>query len=166
MHRQLNALTFELFCTTMSHIWDFGLNYRGRLRCTYKISAESVKFYLKSDERRGARQVASEVIATTSVRKPSHEGDSPSRVGLPPSRGLWTLHHDYRKKNPNCIKRQWLVNDAYVWVWRFIHPLSMHQFVEISICAFEKKKFKHFDVERPVKVCALTGLPRAPPLKL
>ena len=48
----------ELFCTTMSHIRDFGLNYRGRLQCTYETSAESVKFYLKSDERRGARQVA------------------------------------------------------------------------------------------------------------
>ena len=34
MHRQLNALTFELFCTTMSHMRDFGLNYRGWLRCT------------------------------------------------------------------------------------------------------------------------------------
>ena len=58
MHRQLNALTFELFCTTMSHIRDFGPNYRGRLRCTYETSAESVKFYLKSDKRRGAKQVA------------------------------------------------------------------------------------------------------------
>ena len=37
-------------------------------------------------------------------------------------------------------------------------PLSMHQFIEISICALEEKKIKHFDVERPVKVCAPTGL--------
>ena len=46
-----------------------------------------------------------------------------------------------------------------------ICPLSMHQFLEISICAL-KKKFKHFDVERHVKVCALTGLSCAPPPKL
>ena len=42
----------------MSHISDFWLNYRGRLGCTYQTSAESVKFSLKSDELRGARQVA------------------------------------------------------------------------------------------------------------
>ena len=30
-HRQLNDLTLELFSMTMSHISDFGLNYRGRL---------------------------------------------------------------------------------------------------------------------------------------
>ena len=42
----------------------------------------------------------------------------------------------------------------------------MHQFIEISICAVEEKKFKHLDVERPVKVCAPTGLSRAPPPKL
>ena len=30
--------------------------------------------------------------------------------------------------------------------------------LEISICTLEeKKKFKHFNVERPVKVCALTS---------
>ena len=46
-HGQLNALTLELFSTTMSHISDFWLNYRGRLGCTYQTSAESVKFSLK-----------------------------------------------------------------------------------------------------------------------
>ena len=39
-------------------------------------------------------------------------------------------------------------------------PLSMHQFIEISICALENKINSNiFDVERPVKVCAPTGLP-------
>ena len=64
------------------------------------------------------------------------------------------------QKNQNRDKRQWCL-------WRCMCPLSMHQFIEISICAFkEKKKFKHFNVERPVKVCVLTGVSRAPPPKL
>ena len=45
-------------------------------------------------------------------------------------------------------------------------PLSMHQFIEISICALEFFFFKHFDVERPMKVCAPMGLSRAPLPKL
>ena len=61
-HPQSNARTLSLFSTTMSHTCtsDFWLNYRGRLGCTYQTSAESVKFKLslKSDELRGARQVA------------------------------------------------------------------------------------------------------------
>ena len=57
-HQQSNALTLELFSTTVSHISDFWLNYRGRLGCTCQTSAESVKFSLKSDELWGARQVA------------------------------------------------------------------------------------------------------------
>ena len=51
-----------------------------------------------------------------------------------------------------------------VWVWRFnVSSLQNHAPIyRISICALEKKKFKHFDVERPMKVCALTSLSRAP----
>ena len=93
--------------------------------------------------------------------KPAHEGDSPSKGGLSPSRGFFSLCITiYRRKNQNCKKQQWCL-----WVWRFTCPLSMHKFIEISISALEKK-FKHFDVERPVKVCAPTGLSRAPPAKL
>ena len=36
------------------------------------------------------------------------------------------------EKNQNCKKRQWCL-------WRFMCPLSMHQFIEISICALGKK---------------------------
>ena len=50
-----------------------------------------------------------------------------------------------------------------VYDWRFMCPLSaqlsMHQFIESSRCVIKWNKFKHFDVERPVKVCAPTGLP-------
>ena len=70
-------------------------------------------------------------------RKPAPEGDSPSRGGfllkrgtVPLKRVLFTLHHDYRKKNQNCKKRQWCL-------WRFMCPLSMHQFIKISVCALE-----------------------------
>ena len=35
-----------------------------------------------------------------STGNPAHEG------GIPLMRVLFTLHHDYRKKNQNCIKRQ------------------------------------------------------------
>ena len=93
--------------------------------------------------------------------KPAHVGDS--KRGVPPQKGDCPPHeggqegsfhfvdHDLQK-NQNCKKRQCL--------WRFMCPLSMHQFIEISICALEKKK-KTFDVERPGKVCAptATGLP-------
>ena len=73
------------------------------------------------------------------------------RGTVPLMRGYFSLCITiYRRKNQNCKRRQW-------FLWRFMCPLSMHQFIEISICALEKKK--HFDVERPVKVCAPTGLP-------
>ena len=80
---------------------------------------------------------------------PPQEGDSPSRGGLPlksgngpphegdrpgsPSRGYFSLCITiYRRKNQNCKKPQWCL-------WRFMCPLSMHQFIEISICALENK---------------------------
>ena len=97
---------------------------------------------------------------TTSVRETRSWGGLPLKRGtVSLKRVLFTLHHNYRKKNQNFKKRQWCL-------WRFMCPLSMHQFIEISICALEKKKFKYFDVERPVKVCVLTGQSREPPPKL
>ena len=71
---------------------------------------------------------------------PPQEGGSPSKGGLSsswggpgaPSRGFFSLCITiYRRKNQNCKKRQCL--------WRFMCPLSMHQFIEISICALGKK---------------------------
>ena len=60
-------------------------------------------------------------------------GDPPSRGGPSPSRGYFSLCITiYRRKNQNCKKRQWCL-------WRFMCPLSMHQFIEISICALENK---------------------------
>ena len=89
--------------------------------------------------------------------KPAHEGDSPSRGGFPLKRGtvplkrvLFTLHHDLQKKEPKLQKATMMSRMC---------PLSMHQFIEISICALEEKKFKHFDVERNcVKLCSLYPL--------
>ena len=50
-----------------------------------------------------------------------------------PSRGFFSLCITiYRRKNQNCKKRQWCL-------WRFMCPLSMHQFIKISICALENK---------------------------
>ena len=102
---------------------------------------------------------------------PPQEGGSPSKGGLSPSWGgpgahlktsslkrvLFTLHHDLQKKEPKLQKATMMC--MIVWVWRFMCLLSMHQFIEISICVGKYNKFKHFDVERPVKVCAPTGLP-------
>ena len=78
--------------------------------------------------------------------KPAHEGG-------PPSWGFVSLCITiYRWKNHFCKKIQWCL-------WRFMYPLSFHQFIEISILALKKKKFKHFDVAPPVKLCAPAGLP-------
>ena len=55
-NQMLWLLTWAFF--HMSHVSDVWLNYRRQLGCTYQTSAESVKFSLKSDDLRGARQVA------------------------------------------------------------------------------------------------------------
>ena len=50
-----------------------------------------------------------------------------------------------------------------------VHVSSLHAPIYrnyVYLCIQKKIMFKHFDVERPVKVCALTGLSRAPPPKL
>ena len=64
--------------------------------------------------------------------------------GFPVKRVLFTLHHDYRKKNQNCKNRQWWHFWCLLLIWRFMCPLSMaigmHQFIEISICALGEKK--------------------------
>ena len=59
---------------------------------------------------------------------PPHEGDGGS-----PSRGYFSLCITiYMRKNHNCKNRQW-------WLWWFMCPLSMHQFIEISMHASENK---------------------------
>ena len=47
----------------MLHTSDFWLDYRGRLRCTYQTSAESVKIASKTDELWGARHAATIALA-------------------------------------------------------------------------------------------------------
>ena len=71
------------------------------------------------------------------MRGPPSRGGFPLKkrgARAPLMRGLFTLHYDYRRKNQNCKKRQWCL-------WRFMGPLSMHQFIENSICALENKIF-------------------------
>ena len=60
-NQMLGFLSF--FSTTMSHTSDFWLDYRGRLRCTYQTSAESVKIASKTDELWGARHAATIALA-------------------------------------------------------------------------------------------------------
>ena len=60
-NEMLGFLSF--FSTTMSHTSDFWLDYRGRLRCTYQTSAESVKIASKTDELWGARHAAMIALA-------------------------------------------------------------------------------------------------------
>ena len=60
-NQMLGFLSF--FSTTMSHTSDFWLDYRGRLRCTYQTSAESVKIASKTDELWGARHAAMIALA-------------------------------------------------------------------------------------------------------
>ena len=60
-----------------------------------------------------------------------------------------------QEKEPKLKKRQWCL-------WRFLCPLSMRQFIEISktisvSVRWKKNMFKHLDVERPGKVCALSN---------
>ena len=70
----------------------------------------------------------------TSVRETRSKPPPPLKRGTVPLMSvLFTLHHGYRKKNQNCKKRQWCL-------WRFMCPLSLHQFIKISICALKKKK--------------------------
>ena len=69
-------------------------------------------------------------------RKPAHEGDSPSRGGFPlkrgtvrlsPSKGFFSLCQICKiAKKRQCL-------------WRFMGPLFMHQFIEISICGMRWK---------------------------
>ena len=113
--------------------------------------------------------------------KPAHEGDSPSGLKngtppqegytaplmrgtchVPPSRGLFSL----------CImitgKRTKIALSDKMMPMK-VHVSSLHAPIYRNFYlwhAEKKKEFKHFDVERPVKVCALTGLSRAPPPKL
>ena len=59
--------------------------------------------------------------------------------GIPLKRVLFTLHHDYRKKNQNCKKRQWCL-------WRFMCLLSGHApIIKIPFCASKKKKIQRTD---------------------
>ena len=62
-HSQSNARILDGFSTIMSHTSDFWLDYRGRLRCTYQTSAESVKIASKTDELWGARHAAMIALA-------------------------------------------------------------------------------------------------------
>ena len=60
LNSQLNSpgVSFWLYRTS-----DFWLDYRGRLRCTYQTSAESVKIASKTDELWGARHAATIALA-------------------------------------------------------------------------------------------------------
>ena len=71
---------------------------------------------------------------------PHEEGPGPSSWGF--FLLCEILHHDYRRKNQNCKKRQYCL-------WRFMGPLSMHQFIEISICALENKIFLFSNAQSP-----------------
>ena len=59
-------------------------------------------------------------------------------------RPLFSLHHDYGKKKKNCIKPQWS-SWTQCNLWTFICTLSMHQFIEISICALVFDFFFFFE---------------------
>ena len=99
---------------------------------------------------------------------PPHEGDRGSpcpegdRVQVPlKTRGYFSLCitiYMIRKNHnhDNCKKRQWCL-------WRFIMcPLSMHQFIEISICELENNFFSNISMSSdPWNFCAPTptGLP-------
>ena len=94
---------------------------------------------------------------------PSRGGPSPSWGGPgAPSRGFFSLCITiYRRKNHNCKKRQWCL-------WRYMYrcPLSMHQFIEISICALENKKIHTFRCRAIRESLCANGSSRAPPPKL
>ena len=102
-----------------------------------------------------------------STGNPAHEGDSlkmgvpPQKGDCPPSRGFFSLCITiYRRKNQNC--KQATMMSMKVHVFSLHAPIYRHFYP----CVGKINKFKHFDVERPVKVCAPTGLSRAPPPKL
>ena len=69
------------------------------------------------------------LVSSYHMRK--KEGGSPQKGDYPPQEGSFHFASRFtgEKKNQNCKKRQ-----------LFMCPLSMHQFIEISICALEKKK--------------------------
>ena len=71
---------------------------------------------------------------------------------------LLTLHHELQK-NQNCKKRQWCL-------WRFMCPLSMHQFIEMSICALGKNNSNTSMSSDPWKSVRQQVCPCAPPPKL
>ena len=79
--------------------------------------------------------------------KPAHEGDSPSKGGLSPSWGFFSLClciTIYRRKNQNCKKRQWCLFEGSNSSFHVssLHGI-MHQFIEISICALENKIYSN-----------------------
>ena len=63
----------------------------------------------------------------------------------PPQEGSFHFASRLQEKEPK-LQKATMMSDF----WKFMCHLSMYQFIEISICALEEKKFKHFDVERPV----------------
>ena len=91
---------------------------------------------------------------------PLKRGVPPQTGDCRPQEGSFHFASRFTEERTKIAKKwQWCL-------WRFMCPLSMHQFIEISICALENKIIQTFDVKRPVKVCAPTGLSRAPPPKL
>ena len=83
---------------------------------------------------------------------------------LKDKRVLFTLHHNLHEKEPLIAK-----SDNDVYVWRFMCPLSMHQFIEISICTLENKinsKFQTFWCRATRESLCANGSFRAPPPKL
>ena len=84
-------------------------------------------------------------------------GNPLMRASTPLKKDLFTLHHDYRKKNQNCIKRQWCMK---------VHVSSLHAPIYRNFYLCVRNFFlssKHFDVERPVisfeSLCANGSVP-------
>ena len=87
---------------------------------------------------------------------PLKRGTVPHMRG--PPRGFFSLCITiYRRKNQ--IQKATMMSMK-------VHLSSLHAPIYRNFYMCVGKKFEHFDVERPVKVCAPTGLSRAPPPKL
>ena len=114
-------------------------------------------------------------------RTPPQEADSPSRSGLPLKKRTPPQEADYppheggvhppleasfhfasrlQKKEP----KSW---QATMMLMK-VHVSSLHApiYRNFYLCVQKNNFFKHFNVERPVKVCVLTGVSHAPPPKL
>ena len=81
-------------------------------------------------------------------------GKVPAHEGPPLKSVLFTLHHNLIQEKEPKLQKATMMSMK-------VHVSSLHApiYWNFYLCVGKWNKFKHFDVERPLKVCAPMGLP-------